>query len=154
MGVRSGFFRLSVRETPRGGVTNRPDVLALFGRQFYVASYDQLRELGVSRQTIWRAQRRGSVVEVVPLVYVLGGVELSFMAKCLAALLVLGPSSYLCRRTAAALYGCRAMPRDRVHVTIPTTAKIGHLPHWITVHWTSWRVDGDVVTRGDGLRVS
>jgi hypothetical protein len=41
-----------------------------------------------------------------------------------------------------------------VHVTIPTRAKIGPLPSWIKVHWTSWRRDGDVITRPDGLRLS
>lgn len=135
-------------------MTNRPDVLALFERQYRVASFDQLRELGVSRQTIWRARRRGSVDEVLPLVYVLAGVELSFMSKCMAALLYLGPDSYLCRRTAAAVFGCREMPREKVHVTIPIRAKIGPLPSWIKVHWTSWRLDGDVITRPDGLRLS
>jgi hypothetical protein len=135
-------------------MTNRPDVLALFERQFRVASYNQLRELGVSRQTIWRAQRRGSVDAVLPLVYALAGAELTFMSRCMAALLYLGPDSYLCRKTAAAILGCRDMPRQVVHVTIPTTARIGPLPSWIKVHWTSWRLAGDVLIRPDGLRLS
>ena len=86
--------------------------------------------------------------------FALAGVELTFAAKCTAALLYLGPDSYLCRKTAAAIHGCREMPRQDVHVTIPTTAKIGPLPTWIKVHWTSWRLDGDVVMSSEGLRLS
>jgi hypothetical protein len=135
-------------------MTNRPDVLALFHRQYGVASYDQLRELGVSRQTIWRAEKRGSVDALLPLVYVLAGVELTFHGRCMAALLYLGPRSFLCRKSAAAIYGCREMPRQIIHVTVPSTAKIGPVPSWIKVHWTSWRLHGDVVTRPDGLRLT
>lgn len=135
-------------------MTNQPEVLALFGSQDGIASYAQLRAIGVSRHTIWRAQRREAVVAILPRVYMLAGVELSFTARCRAALLYLGPESYLCRKTAAALYGCRQMPRSNVHITVPIRAKIGPLPTWISVHWTSWRVDGDVVTRPDGLRLS
>jgi hypothetical protein len=135
-------------------MTNRPAVLALFHRQLGLASFDQLRGLGVSQPSIWRARKRGAIKEVVPGVFVLAGVELTFTTRCMAALLYLGPQSYLCRKTAGALHGCREMPRDVVHVTIPTTAKIGPLPPWIKVHWTSWRLDGDVVTRPDGLRLS
>ena len=135
-------------------MTNRPEVLDLFHRQLGVASFDQLRELGVSQPSIWRARKRRTITELIPGVYVLAGVELSFMAKCMAALLYLGPDSYLCRKTAAAVYGCREMPRDNVHVTIPIRAKIGPLPSWIKVHWSSWRLDGDVIMRPDGLRLS
>ena len=39
-------------------------------------------------------------------------------------------------------------------MTIPIRDKIGPLPSWIKVHWTSWRLAGDVVVRPDGLRVS
>lgn len=135
-------------------MTNRPEVLALFHRQRGVASFDQLRELGVSQPSIWRARKGGSIEVVVPGVYVLAGVELAFTTKCMVALLYLGPDSYLCRKTAAAIHGCRGMARDTVHVTIPMTAKIGPVPRWMKVHWTSWRLDGDVVIRPDGIRLS
>ena len=47
------------------GVINRPEVLALFARQHWVASRRQLTELGVSTSAIDRARGRGVVVSPV-----------------------------------------------------------------------------------------
>lgn len=133
---------------------NQPEVLATFQHQYGVASTDQLLATGVSRSTLNRARLRGTIVVVAPGVYVVAGTELSFEGKCMAALLHLGPDSYLAGVTAAALFGCRDMPRRSVHAAVPATARINGLPPWLSVHRSAWRLDGDVLTRPDGLRLS
>ena len=133
---------------------NRPDVLCLFQRQSGVASIEQLLATGVARSTIGRAQLRGTIEVVLPGVYMVAGTTLSFDGKCAAALLYLGPKSYLSGTTAAALLGCRDMPRMTVYACIPATAHITSLPMWLRVHRSAWRLEGDVLTRPDGLRIS
>jgi hypothetical protein len=133
---------------------NNPQILVLFQSQYGVASHDQIVAAGVSPRTVHRARARGVVAPVLGKVYALAGATLSFEGRCMAALLHFGEGAYLSGTTAAALLGARSMPRSVVVVTVDETARVGALPEWVRVHRSSWRVDGDVVTRPDGLRLS
>ena len=48
--------------TPIWDVMNRPDVIALFTRQHFVASCAQLAEIGVTKFALHRARERGARV--------------------------------------------------------------------------------------------
>jgi hypothetical protein len=132
---------------------NDPHVLALFHRQHGVAAHTQLTALAPAR-AVTRARARGAIVPVIGKVYALAGAELSFEGRCMAVLLQFGEHAYLSGTTAAALLGARSMSRSRVDVTVDATAYVGPIPDWVRVHRSAWRVEGDVVTRPDGLRLS
>jgi putative AbiEi antitoxin of type IV toxin-antitoxin system len=133
---------------------NRPEAVARFQGQHGVASRDQLLELGIDPKTIWRARQRDVIEEVLPGVFALAGTTLSFEGRCMAALLYFGDDAYLSGTTSAALQGCRSMFRRIIDVTVDETEKVRPHPDWIHVHRSAWRLDGDVVTRSDGLRHS
>jgi hypothetical protein len=85
-------------------------------------------------------------------VFAVGHSKLVARGKLMAALLTCGPASFLSHRTAAALWGLRAMNTRRIHVTVPT----GHAPDRpnLAVHRTQDRLGkGELVSR-DGLRHS
>jgi hypothetical protein len=84
----------------------------------------------------------------------LTGTQLTFRGKCTAALLFFGPNAYLFGKTAAAIHGCRGVGLETVHVRVPANAHVHALPSWLKVRRSVWRLDGDVVTTADGLRVS
>jgi hypothetical protein len=132
----------------------RPDVLSIFQRQHGLAALDQLLATGVSRSSIDRARGRGAIETLLPGVFILTGTELTFSAKCIAALLYFGPNAYLFGKTAAALHGCRGVGRETVHVRVPANAHVHELPRWLKARRSVWRLDGDVVTIAHGLRVS
>ena len=133
---------------------NKPHVIALFQTQHGVASMRQLLSAGASRRSVDRARSNESIVPVLPGVFMLAGTTLSFHGRCMAALLYLGPRAYLAGVSAAALHGCRDMPRRTIHAVVPATAWVGPLPPWLRVRRSCWEMPGDVVTRPDGLRVS
>jgi hypothetical protein len=72
----------------------------------------------------------------------------------MAVQLRFGERAYLSGTTAAALQGARSMPRSFVAVTVESGTKVGGVPGWVRVHRSVWLVEGDVVVRPDGLRLS
>ena len=92
---------------------NRPDVLALFARQHWVASCTQLTALGVSPSAIDRARQRGQVVRMYRGVLAVAGAELSFEGRALALQLAAGAGAFVSGPSAAAMYGLREMPKRR-----------------------------------------
>jgi hypothetical protein len=135
-------------------MTHDPQVLATFARQYDVASRGQLLALGVSRWSLARWSRRGTTSRVFADVFTLAGTTLTFEGRCMAVLLRFGSRAYLSGTTAAALLGARSMPRSVIAVTVDATARVGAVPEWVRVRRSAWQIDGDVFTRGDGLRVS
>ena len=122
-------------------------VLQLFGRQFGVATTDQLREIGVSARTIARAQQRGTIERVATSVVRLAGQAMTFETRATAALLHCGPQSFLDGTTAGALHGLRSMPRSLIQVTwIGRVTRA--VPPWIRVSTIAKEVEGDVVSMG------
>jgi hypothetical protein len=133
---------------------NRPDVLALFARQHWVAGWRQLADLGVGRSELSRARQQGLVTSPIRGVVAVAGVELSFAARALCAQLAAGGSTFVSGPTAGALHGLRDMPRGRIEVTIEESRRV-ILPPGHRIVRTSWIEEArDVVARADGLRVA
>ena len=132
---------------------NRADVHQLFHSQFGVADLAQLVSLGLSPSTVLRTQRRGAIAPVLPGVFQVAGGELSFRGKAMAAQLHGGYRSFLSGTTAAALWGARAMPMNRVEITVVGKVRTHPAP-WMRVRRSVLDRDDDVVTRDDGLRLA
>ena len=133
---------------------NRPEVLALFARQHWVAGSRQLAELGVSSSAIDRARGRGQVVRLARGVLAVAGTDLAFEGRAMALQLAAGDTAFVSGPTAGVLYGLRQMPRQRLEVTIDQRRSASvPKPHRLVV--TSWLDEArDVVPRADGLRVA
>jgi hypothetical protein len=133
---------------------NRPDVLALFRSQHWVAGWSQLADLGVARSTLSRARRAGLVTSPMPRVVAVAGVELTFEARALIAQLAAGSGAFVSGPTAGILHGLRDMPRARIEVTIPESRRVT-FPKGYRLVRTSWIDDErDVVERDDGIHVA
>jgi hypothetical protein len=131
---------------------NRPDVMALFARQHWVASVGQLVEKKVSPSAIHRARRRGLVVSPARGVVAVAGVELSFEGRALAAQLAVAREAFVSGPSAGVLHGLRAMPRSRVEITVMENRRLIP-PSWCRVVRTSWiDEERDVIARDDGIR--
>lgn len=140
-------------DAPRGGVIDHPDVLALFRRQFGVASTAQLVQLGMSYRTVTRARERGALRRVTSKVLLLTSNELTFEARAMAALLHSGRRSFLMGTTAGTIYGLRYMQRERIHVGITRQVNID-VPPWLQASRTTWVIAGDIAEHPTGLRVT
>jgi hypothetical protein len=132
---------------------HRPDVLTLFNTQLGVATAAQLREIGLSRSSVERSVRRGSIVPLLPGVFVQPGVDPSFEMKALAAQLYCGPRCFLSGQTAGALLGLRSMWRRPIRVTVPATARVT-VPDWVRLRRVAYTATSDVITLESGHRVS
>ncbi len=133
---------------------NRPAVLELFATQHGVAAIWQLAALGISRDVVSTACRRGSLVRLHRGIYAITGMPLTFEARALALQLLAGPEAFLSGPTAGHVHGLRGMPIEPIEVTIPE-ARSATLPapHRLVV--TSWiDEERDVETRADGIRVA
>ena len=71
----------------------------------------------------------------------------------MAAQLHCGCTSFLSGTTAGALHGLRAMPVNRIEITIVGKVRL-HVPPWVVVRRSVLDREDDVVTRDDGLRVA
>lgn len=133
---------------------NRPDVLRLFQRQHGVADIRQLAALGISRDVVSAACRRGSVERLYRGVYAVAGTSLTFEGRALALQMLAGPGSFLSGPTAGRLHGLRGMPTEPIEVTIHETRRAAiPPPHRLAM--TSWIDEArDVEVRADGLRVA
>ena len=132
---------------------NRADVHDLFHSQFGVADLAQLLRLGVASSTVLRAQQRGTIEPVLPGVFQIAGTRLSLHGRAMAAQLHCGYRSFLSGTTAAALYGLRAMPVNRVEITVVGKVRT-HVAPWVRVRRSVLDRETDIVTRDDGLRLA
>ncbi len=133
---------------------NRPEVLKLLADQHWVASVEQLRELGVSKAVLQHARRRGLIEAPVRGVVKLSSVDLSFEGQALVVQLAAGATAFVSGPSAAVLYRLRMMPRTPVEVTVMENHQLT-VPSWARLVRTSWIDDErDLVTRPDGLRVA
>jgi hypothetical protein len=133
---------------------NRPEVLALFARQHWVASCQQVTELGVSSSAIGRARSAGTVVSPYRGVLAVAGVELAFAGRALALQLAGGPTAFVSGPSAGVLHGLREMPKRRLEITVKERRATA-IPRPHRRVWTSWLDESrDVICRPDGLRVA
>jgi hypothetical protein len=133
---------------------NRPEILALFARQHWVASWRQLADLGVGRSALSRARQQGLVTSPIRGVVAVAGVELSFAGRALCAQLAAGNAAFVSGPTAGVLHGLRDMPRRRIEVTVEESRRVT-LPSGHRLVRTSWLDEArDVVRRADGIRLA
>lgn len=133
---------------------NRPDVLALFTSQHWVASVDQLRALPVSMSTIERSCRKGMLERLMPGIVRLAGTEDTFVSRAMALQLHAGAASYISGVSAGVLHGLRNMPAGYVEITVPHGRSV-KVPTWGRLEHTVWvRADLHATVRLDGLRVA
>lgn len=88
-----------------------------------MTSHAQLVALGVSRHTIQRGLRTGTLAAIHPGVYLHAAVPTSREALLLAAILAGGNGTVAARRSAAALHGLRAIPWSRPEILTPAADK-------------------------------
>jgi very-short-patch-repair endonuclease len=121
-------------------------------RQRGVVTRDQLYGLGFSYAQVKRRLGLGRLHHVHHNVYAVGHRSLTSQAHLMAALLSVGPRAFLSHRTAAAVWGLRAVNIRDIELTLPGTGGRRHTG--LTVHRTQTQPHpDDVRTRGD-LRVS
>ncbi len=122
------------------------------GRQLGVVTREQLYDLGFTYRQIKRRLGLGRLHRVHHNVYAVGHRRLTTQAHLVAAFLSVGPRSFLSHRSAAAVWGLRAVNVHDIELTLPGG---GGRPHTsLTVHRTQTDPHpADVRTHGD-LRVS
>ncbi|MEA2211353.1 MAG: hypothetical protein QOF83_1301 [Solirubrobacteraceae bacterium] len=114
-------------------------------------SDEQLLALGWTRKEVQGQVRRGTLHLEYRGVYSVGHRRVVTHARLLAALLSCGDSSFLSHRTAAAVWGLRAVNTRRIEVTVPGR-RLGPRAG-IVIHQSS-QPDPTDLTKHNGLRVS
>jgi very-short-patch-repair endonuclease len=121
-------------------------------RQLGVISREQLYELGFTYRQIARKLALGRLHRVHHNVYAVGHSRLTSQASLVAAFLSVGPRSFLSHRTAAAVWGLRAVNVRDIELTLPGG---GGRPHRsLTVHRARTEPPSDEVRVRGQLRVS
>jgi very-short-patch-repair endonuclease len=117
------------------------------GRQLGVVTREQLYHLGFTYAQIKRRLVLGRLHRVHHNVYAVGHPRLTSHAALVAAVLSVGPRSFLSHRTAAAVWGLRAVNTHGIELTLPGS---GGRPHaGLTVHRTQTEPHrADVRVRG------
>ena len=115
-------------------------------------SRDQLKDLGLSEGQLRGGIRDGWLHRVNHNVFAVGHRHLSDRAHLLAALLSLGSQAFLSHRSAAAVWGLRAVNLHDIEVTVPGTG--GLRRERMTVHRTQTEPHADEVRTHGDLRVS
>lgn len=93
---------------------------ALAERQHGVVSTRQLRELGYARDVVAYAARTGRLHRLHRGVYAVGHENLTWEARCLAAVLACSPTAVASHTSAAWLWGLLRTRPGAFHVTAPT----------------------------------
>jgi very-short-patch-repair endonuclease len=124
----------------------------LAGRQQGVVSRAQIDALGFTKAQVERRVAQGRLHRLFRHVYAVGHRRISDRAHLLAALLSLGPSAFLSHRTAAAVWGLRAVNPRAIELTVPGSG--GRRRPGLTVHRCEREPHGDDVRLHVELRVS
>ena len=136
----------------RGGINHRSGLSRLAARQRGLVTREQLREHELSDRQVERLISKGWLQRVYPNVYAVGHGHLSDRAHLLAALLSLGSRAFLSHRTAAAVWGLRAVNLHDIEVTVPGTGGLRRVR--MTVHRSTTEPHVDEVRSHGELRLS
>jgi very-short-patch-repair endonuclease len=117
-----------------GAINHQSRVATVAARQHGLATRMQLRECGLSDRQIARLIRDGWLHPLHHNVHAVGHRRLSERARLLAPLLSLGDAAFLSHRTAAAVWGLRAVNLHEIEVTLPGTG--GRSRVGVTLHRT------------------
>jgi hypothetical protein len=124
----------------------------LAGRQGGVVSREQLDALGFTRGQVARRVAQGRLHQLFHQVYAVGHCRIADRAHLLAALLSLGPTAFLSHRTAAAVWGLRAVNLHAIELTVPGSG--GRRRPGLTLHRCEDVPHHDDVRRHVDLRLS
>lgn len=119
--------------------------------QHGVISIDQAERLGIARSSVHDVVHREGWTKLHRGIYLIRGTPRGFRQEAQAALLALGPTAVLCRRTAAHLFGLVAEP-EVVEVFIPQEERTRGLRGVRVYRTRTLRLD-DLATV-DGLRTT
>jgi very-short-patch-repair endonuclease len=140
-------------------VNNEPDrhqselsLARLAARQLGVVTCEQLYGLGFTYAQIKRRLRLGRLHRVHHNVYAVGHRRLTSQAFLVAAFLSVGPRSFISHRTAAAVWGLRAVNLHEIELTLPGAGGRRHAG--LTVHRTHAVPHPDEIRTHGDLRVS
>ena len=139
----------------RGGQDCHHREVALSRRangQLGLISQEQLYELGFTLRQIRRRVAQGRLHPRYHNVYAVGHRQLVARAYLLAALLSIGPRSFLSHRTAAAVWGLRPINTHDIELTVPGTG--GRRRADLIVHRTRTEPHPDDVRTNAHPRVS
>ena len=140
----------------RGGRSPTPSrdlaLARIAGKQFGVISLGQLLAIGFSLREIQVRARRGLLNRIHKDVFAVGHTRIVPHARLVAALLTCGPASFLSHRTAAAVWGLRAVNTRRIEVTMPGSK--APCRRSLIIHRTRHDPDQQDLALRTGLRVS
>jgi hypothetical protein len=138
-------------KSSQGRVERERALAVLCRRQDGAVGIGQVLALGFSKDEATRLLAGGAFTRRHRGVLLDARASVPQRGHLIAALLALGPSSFLSRRTAAALHGLRAVNVRGIEVTVPAE----HTPHHagLDVHRTT-QLHPDEVRVRDGLRFS
>jgi very-short-patch-repair endonuclease len=122
------------------------------GRQHGVVSRAQLEALRFTRGQIDRRIGQGRLHRLFHHAYAVGHRDIGERGHLLAALMSLGPSAFLSHRTAAAVWGLRAVNLHAIELTVPGSG--GRRRPGLTLHRCQDEPHRDDVRRHVELRVS
>lgn len=125
---------------------------ALGRRQDAVFGVEQLRQRGLSDRQLVRLVQQGRLVRRHRGVYADALTKISQRGQLLAALLALGDTAFLSRRTALALYGVRLVNLRAIDVTVVADHTPRH--QGLRVHRTTIVPDDHEIRLIDGLRTA
>ena len=121
-------------------------IATLATSQHGVATYAQLRDLGLSKRAIVARARRGLLHRRHPRVYFVGHRRTDFIAETVAATMALPDRAAACGRCAASLFGLY----DRGTPVIEVVSTRRHRPlEGATVRWTRSLPDDELTTWRD-----
>lgn len=140
-------------DCPLGSVITTQTLQLAAGQHGVVSRQQLLDATGAAPSTFTRARAKGLIVDVVPGIVRFASSPETFLMRCMAVQLKITPIGFLSGWTAGALFGLRSMPRQIVHVTVPTNVG-GALPNWVAAHRSRWYDDNDRKTLSNGLVVA
>lgn len=138
-----------------GGHERHPrevELARVAGRQLGVVSREQLAGLGFTNKQVRGMLAAGRLHLLHRNAFAVGHRHLVDRAHLLAALLSLGPASFLSHRTAAAVWGLRAVNLREIEVTVPGTG--GRRRTDLRIHRTAARPHPADIRPNGPLRVS